>query len=99
METPEYGYPRGCPCTPDWHHPDCSYHGDKPKCLDAHKGNCQGEVKLRESLSGTGTPIPRCDFHWDKRLDFQQDHNRRYPMMAPRDFDPMDAGESWDEDY
>ena len=68
------------------------------ECIEHHKGDCRGDVQPRESLSGTGMPIPRCDYHWEKRLDFQQDHNRKYPQHAPSDFDPMYAGERWDED-
>ena len=60
---------------------------------------CKGGVEYRESLSGTGTPIPRCDSHWSKRLDLQHDLAVRYPREAPSDFDPYYAGEHWDEDY
>lgn len=60
---------------------------------------CKGPVLFRESLSGTGTPIARCDHHWSKRLDLQQELAQRYPRHAPADFDPSYAGERWDEDY
>jgi len=50
-------------------------------------------------LSGTGKAFPRCDKHWEQRLDKQEDINRRYPVNAPQDFDPSYAGEHWDEDY
>jgi len=71
------------------------------KCLDDHKGGCSDNVELRESLSGTGTPIPRCDYHWEQRLDWQADHNQRYPDSStpPSWFDPAYAGEHWDSDY
>lgn len=72
-------------------------------CIDRHDGDeCQGSVELRESLSGTGTPIARCDRHWSKRLDIQDGINRRYAPSSnvpPRGFDPSYAGECWDEDY
>ena len=73
---------------------------EQPTCLDAHRDaeHCSGSVEYRESLSGTGTPIPRCDAHWSKRLDEQQRINERYPQRAPADFDPLYAGERWDED-
>lgn len=59
-------------------------------------------MEYRESLSGTGTPIPRCDRHWSERLDIQEGINRRYAPSSdvpPRGFDPSYAGECWDEDY
>lgn len=59
---------------------------------------CTGRVELRESLSGTGTPIPRCDGHWSARLDREEEWRRRYPEQRPTDFDPLMAGERWDED-
>lgn len=51
---------------------------DVPTCIEAHTGQCTGPAKYRESLSGTGTPIPRCDGHWSKRLDKQAEIVRRY---------------------
>jgi hypothetical protein len=71
-----------------------------PTCLDAHSARerCAGATEYRESLSGTGTPIPRCDAHWSARLREQDRINRTYPQHAPSDFDPSYAGESWDED-
>lgn len=68
------------------------------RCLDDNRGHCEGEVLLRGSLTGTGTPIPRCDHHWALRLDYQDEHERRFPVMAPADFDPAYAGESWEEE-
>lgn len=73
---------------------------DTPTCLE-HGDDCRGPVEYRMPLSGTGRAFPRCDFHWDKRLDAQERHNRSYPdsPVAPGWFDPTYAGESWDEDY
>ncbi len=71
-------------------------------CLqDYGKGTCQGEVEYRMSLSGTGASIPRCDHHWDERLEAQERIDRDYPdsPVAPSWFDPADAGERWDDDY
>lgn len=68
-------------------------------CLDDHKGDCKGPVEYRPSLSGTGTAIPRCDKHWEDRLDEQDRINERYPDQQPADFDPYYAGERWDDDY
>jgi hypothetical protein len=60
--------------------------------------DCSGPVEYRMPLSGTGHAFPRCDHHWEQRLDEQERINRTYPVLAPRDFDPLDAGESWDGD-
>ncbi len=70
-------------------------------CLELHKGDCKGDVEARESLSGTGLPIPRCDNHWELRLEWQERHNERYPDSAtpPSWFDPAAAGERWNDDY
>lgn len=74
-------------------------YGEELECLDRRNGGCEGEVEYRESLSGTGTSIPRCAKHWTERLEVQRGINERYPTHAPADFDPSYAGESWDEDY
>jgi hypothetical protein len=68
------------------------------ECLQDHDGTCHGKIELRESLTGTGTRIARCDKHWDDRLDLEEQINERYPVNAPSDWSPMDAGESWGED-
>lgn len=70
-----------------------------PKCIDSTHDACSGPVEYRESLSGTGTPIPRCDRHWERRLDQDAQHRRTYPdsPTPPSWFDPTYAGESWDE--
>ena len=85
---------------------------ERIECLDYHEGiwngdlpprlgECVGEVVYRESLTGTGTPIPRCDAHWQQRLERDDAHRRIYPdsPIAPSWFDPADAGERWDYDY
>lgn len=71
---------------------------DELKCLDRSDGNCQGEPKRRESLSRNGQMRIRCDFHWQKRLEFQDRIESKYPdsPIAPDWFDPTYAGESWD---
>jgi len=71
----------------------------QPECLQRHDGRCEGSVEYRMSLSGTGTSIPRCDYHWAKRLETEEEHNRKYPVLAPSDFDPDYAGERWDDEY
>lgn len=67
------------------------------RCVEHFKENCEGEVKLRESLTGTGTPIARCDFHWERRLEKQEE---MYVKDADyRKVDYLDAGERYDEEY
>jgi hypothetical protein len=66
-------------------------------CLDGPSG-CRGPVEYRMALSSTGRSFPRCEHHWDLRLDEQERINERYPATPPPDFDPLDAGESWDDD-
>jgi hypothetical protein len=68
---------------------------ERLECLN-ESTDCMGRIELRESLSGTGTPIPRCAFHWEQRLDLEDQISERYPMHAPSDWSPLDAGESWD---
>jgi hypothetical protein len=67
------------------------------ECLN-HGPDCAGPVEYRMPLSGTGQAFPRCDHHWKLRLDEQERIDRTYPVLAPRGFDPLDAGERWDED-
>lgn len=74
---------------------------ETPTCLNAHEGGCEGAVEYRPPLSGTGKSFPRCDRHWDERLDRQAEIDRRYPdsPIPPADFDPTYAGERWNDDY
>lgn len=69
-------------------------------CLDGPEG-CEGAVEYRTPLSGTGCAFPRCDKHWDERLDRQERINRDYPdsPVPPSWFDESYAGERWDDDY
>ena len=54
------------------------------------------------TLSGSGDAYYHCDHHYEAyaaRLQpVMDDIGRRYPAMAPADFDPDFAGESWDGD-
>lgn len=68
------------------------------RCLNEHLNDCEGAVEYRDALSPTGIRYPRCDKHWAERLAVQEELDRRYPQQAPADFDPLYAGESWDED-
>lgn len=60
---------------------------------------CRGPVELRWPLSGSGRWFPRCEAHWDERLRVEEELRARYPQSPPRDWSPLDAGESWDEVY
>jgi hypothetical protein len=73
---------------------------DEPECLDDHQGGCAGKVEYRPSLTGTGMAMPRCDAHWQARLDWQEEHLRIYPDSPnpPSWFDPEAAGEVWDDE-
>lgn len=72
---------------------------DEPlECLNDREGGCRGEIEWRPSLTGTGTSIPRCDAHWEKRLRLEDEINERYPVNAPSNWSPLDAGEAWGED-
>lgn len=69
------------------------------ECLDGHYEDCKGDVEYRFALSGTGISYPRCDKHWAERVVRQQEIDQRYPYNQPSDFDPLYAGERWDDDY
>ena len=67
------------------------------RCLN-HSEDCAGDVEYRMPLSGSGRAFPRCDFHWELRLEVQERINQTYPTLQPADFDPMYAGERWEEE-
>jgi len=75
---------------------------DHNDCLDGPAG-CEGEVFERLSRSGSGMRFPRCEIHYvayAERVDPKHaEIRRRYPVLAPGDFDEAAAGERWDEDY
>lgn len=69
-------------------------------CVQAFAGGCRGPVEHRTPLSGSGRSFPRCEGHWEQRLQLEHDLNRRYPISPPADWSPLDAGEAWgEEDY
>lgn len=73
------------------------------ECLDEHPDGqgCRGPIEYRMPLSATGRSFPRCEAHWEERLDRQAEINERYPdtPIAPSWFDPSYAGERWNDDY
>jgi hypothetical protein len=70
---------------------------ENARCLNGPEG-CEGAVHYRLPLSGTGVSFPRCDKHWDERLELEQGLRQRYPEQPPDDWSPLDAGEAWSED-
>lgn len=72
-------------------------------CLDFDMNEpsaCSGPVELRMPLSPSGRSFPRCDAHWSERLAMQEAHDVKYPNsdVPPLWFDPLAAGERWNED-
>ena len=60
----------------------------KRRFLDMYEKTEAGLLKARE------------DYPCAKVLDFISDHPKAsVPLNPPADFDPMDAGERWDENY
>lgn len=70
-----------------------------PECTDDYDGECRGPVEYRMPLSGSMVAHPRCEHHWELRLQREEELQDRYPEQQPRDFDPGFAGERWDDDY
>lgn len=72
-----------------------------PSCINSgDPEGCYGTVEYRTPLSGTGKSFARCDKHWSQRLIQEAELRQRYPDsdVPPSDFDPMYAGERWNED-
>lgn len=72
---------------------------DELRCLNDGDplSECSGPVEYRWPGYGDKS-WPRCEFHGEQRLETQRGIDERYPVTAPPDFDPMDAGEVWGED-
>ena len=67
------------------------------ECLEGPDG-CAGEVDYRWPGYGDRS-WPRCERHGEDRLQREEAAIERYPDLGPpADFDPLDAGERWDED-
>ena len=72
----------------------------QPRCLDEGSSTpCEGIVEY-SSLDGLRF-WPRCDTHFNIRLERYEDSIERYASsdVAPSWFDPADAGERWEDDY
>jgi hypothetical protein len=71
---------------------------ESPRCLQEGP-DCAGPVEFHLNPDRDDfKAFPRCQYHQNKRLESAEAHLRKYPVLPPSDFDPMDAGESWDED-
>lgn len=70
------------------------------ECLEAAWAGrwCVGPVEFREPVSGSGRSFPRCEAHWQRRLEREAEIRERYPVRPPADWSPLDAGEAWDEE-
>ena len=74
---------------------------DYESCLDFRDdGSCRGSVEFM-SVDGRGRAWPRCLTHRNARLDRYEGSIEQYAHsdVIPSWFDPMDAGERWDDDY
>lgn len=78
---------------------DCPVHGPALECLEGPEG-CRGSVEMR--WPGYGETLwPRCERHGNARLEREEENIRRNMPDgpgAPVGFDPMAAGECWDEE-
>jgi hypothetical protein len=64
------------------------------ECVNGPDG-CSGPAALRAPLPGALRGFPRCEQHYQERLELETDLGRRYPTLPPRDWSPADAGETW----
>ena len=67
------------------------------ECLDAHVGDCSGDVEYHSIDPGQERAHPRCDKHWGERLARHQELQQQGYLsdLAPAWFDPTFAGETW----
>ena len=63
-------------------------------CID-----CGGTHNVELRNPGYGFKcFPRCESCGEKRILREQENRRKYFGPQPSDFDPADAGETWDEE-
>jgi hypothetical protein len=71
-------------------------------CLDYRDdGSCRGVVEYHSVDPGRTGAFPRCDQHWNERLDRRENSIERYENsdVAPDWFDTSACGERWNDDY
>lgn len=66
------------------------------ECLDGPDG-CSGPVEYRTTDGYRAWP--RCERHFDERLDREESYRSYDSDSPPSWFDPAYAGERWDDDY
>jgi hypothetical protein len=67
------------------------------ECLQ-HGDDCKGEVEWRISPDRDDMKaFPRCEYHWEKRLESAERTMELLSDVPAPWFDPAYAGESWDE--
>jgi len=72
---------------------------DTVECLDGYMDDCEGPVEYHcNPYSDSFRAWPRCDKHYAVYVDRMQGIAQRYPVNAPSDFDPLYAGERWEDD-
>jgi len=93
---PNCGGPDGYPSA---HAVGCPLGGPALECIEGPE-DCAGPVELR--WPGYGERCwPRCERHGRERVEREETAQERYPdtVWPPADFDPLDAGERWADDY
>ena len=81
--------------------PQCDRSWERLPCLDRHAATpCRGPVNFHSTDPGRRPAFPRCDRHWDARLDRRKNSLELYADSAipPPWFDPSIAGERWDDE-
>jgi hypothetical protein len=73
---------------------------ERLECLSEGPTACSGAIEYHR-LPNAERAFPRCEKHWQQRVQEDEKHRQNYPdsPMAPGWFDPMNAGERWDDDY
>jgi hypothetical protein len=68
------------------------------ECLDGPE-NCKGPIEYRWTPDRDDfKSFPRCEYHFNKRLEQAEKNMELLSDVPPDWFDPTYAGERWDED-
>lgn len=78
---------------------DIPFDEEPLECLEA-SDECRGPVEYH-CVGHSLRAWPRCDFHFEQRLDRYENSLERYADSdcVPEWFDPSYAGERWSDDY
>lgn len=63
---------------------------DECDCLEFGKTPCEGRVILREPLARSGNRFPRCELHWEIRLERESEYRFLNPEGLTDDPDWID---------